>query len=128
MNETELGYGALSLLPTAVVVVLALATKRTLESLLAGVVVGIFLLDASSPLTLLSNISLDVMMNETVAWIILVCGLMGSLIGLFIRTGAVQAFTQSVIARVSGRNGSLFTAWVLGLCLFVDDYLSCCCC
>lgn len=117
-------FGILSLVPTAVVVVLALATHRAIESLLAGVIVGLFMIAPSAPLDLMATISLEVMMNETVAWIILVCGLMGSLIGLFIRTGAVAAFTQAVIARVSGRRGGLFTAWFLGLCLFVDDYLN----
>ncbi|RPH97535.1 MAG: sodium:proton antiporter [Lysobacterales bacterium] len=117
-------YGALALIPTLVVIALALWTHRTIESLLAGVVVGLFMLAPTDPLGLGAEISLAVMQNETVGWIILVCGFMGSLIALFIRTGAVSAFTEAVIARVHTKKGGLFTAWVLGIFLFVDDYLN----
>jgi Na+/H+ antiporter NhaC len=117
-------YGALALLPTLVVIVLALWSRRTIESLLAGTVVGLFMLAPSDPLGLAAEISLAVMQNETVGWVILVCGFMGSLIALFIRTGAVSAFTENVIARVHSKRGGLLTAWVLGLFLFVDDYLN----
>ena len=117
-------YGVLTLVPTLVVVVLALWTHRTIESLLAGSIVGLFILDPTSPLQLLADKSLAVMLNETVAWIILVCGFMGSLIALFIRTGAIGAFTKAVIKRVSSKKEALFTAWLLGIFLFVDDYLN----
>lgn len=120
MNE----YGILTLVPTLVVVVLALWSHRTIESLLAGSIVGLFILDPAAPLQLLADKSLAVMMNETVAWIILVCFFMGSLIALLIRTGAIGAFTARVVERVNGRKGALFTAWVLGIFLFVDDYLN----
>jgi Na+/H+ antiporter NhaC len=117
-------YGILALIPTGVVVILAVWTHRTIESLLAGTIVGLFMIAPTDPLGLAAEISLAVMMNETVGWVILVCGFMGSLIALFIRTGAVLAFTQAVIARVHTQKGGLFTAWVLGLFLFVDDYLN----
>ncbi len=117
-------FGIYGLIPTAVVVVLALWTHRTIECLLAGVIVGLFMVAPTAPLSLMAEISLEVMMNETVGWVILVCGFMGSLIALFIRTGAVAAFTHSVITRVSSKKGGLMTAWVLGIFLFVDDYLN----
>jgi Na+/H+ antiporter NhaC len=117
-------YGALALIPTLVVIALALWSHRTIESLLAGVAVGLFMIAPTDPLGLAAEISLAVMKNDTVGWVILVCGFMGSLIALFIRTGAVSAFTETVIARVHTRKGGLFTAWVLGIFLFVDDYLN----
>ena len=117
-------YGLLTLVPTGVVLILALWSHRTIESLLAGTIVGLFILEPSAPLQLLAEKSLAVMMNETVAWIILVCGFMGSLIALFIRTGALGAFTQLVFQRISSKRQALFTAWVLGIFLFVDDYLN----
>jgi len=117
-------YGIYGLIPTLVVIVLALWTHRTIECLLAGVIVGLFMIAPTQPLALMAEISLEVMMNETVGWIILVCGFMGSLIALFIRTGAVAAFTHSIITHVHSKKGGLFTAWLLGLFLFVDDYLN----
>ena len=117
-------YGLLTLVPTLVVLILALWSHRTIESLLAGTLVGIFILDPMNPMTLLVDKSLAVMMNDTVAWIILVCGFMGSLIALFIRTGSTLAFTELVITRISSRRGALMTTWMLGIFLFVDDYLN----
>jgi len=117
-------FGVYGLIPTAVVIILALWTHRTIECLLAGVIVGLFMIAPTAPLSLMAEISLEVMMNETVGWVILVCGFMGSLIALFIRTGAVSAFTHKVIKHVHTKKGGLLTAWVLGLFLFVDDYLN----
>ena len=118
-------FGILSLIPTAVVIALALWTHRTIESLLAGIIVGLFMVSPGEPLALMAEISLAVMQNETVGWVILVCGFMGSLIALFIRTGAVSAFSDAVVSRVRSKVGALLAAWVLGIFLFVDDYLNC---
>ncbi len=72
----------------------------------------------------MAEISLEVMMNETVGWISLVCGFMGSLIALFIRSGAVAAFSHKITKYVHTKKGRLMAAWVLGIFLFVDDYLN----
>ena len=117
-------YGVLALLPTGLVVILALWSRRSIESLLAGSLLGAFMLAPHNPLGLLADHSLAVMMNETVAWIILVCGFMGSLIALFIRTGAVSAFSAALSARLKSRRQALMATWVLGIFLFVDDYLN----
>jgi len=65
-------FGIYGLIPTAVVIVLALWTHRTIECLLAGVIVGLFMVAPTEPLSLMAEISLEVMMNETVGWVILV--------------------------------------------------------
>ncbi|MDZ7644363.1 MAG: Na+/H+ antiporter NhaC family protein [Woeseiaceae bacterium] len=62
--------------------------------------------------------------DEDVAWVILVCGFMGSLIGLLIRTGATLAFTQRMTAFVRSQKSALFATWVMGIFMFVDDYLN----
>jgi Na+/H+ antiporter NhaC len=107
-----------------VVIILALWTHRTVECLLAGVIVGLFMIAPSQPLALMAEISLEVMMNETVAWVILVCGFMGSVIALLIRTGATRAFTAKMTAMVRSQKSALYMTWVLGIFMFVDDYLN----
>ena len=72
----------LVLLPYMVTVVTAMLSRRPIESLLAGVLVGLIMLEPSTALTNFSSILLEVMMSETIAWVIIVCGLMGSLIML----------------------------------------------
>ena len=110
--------GALSLLPTAVVIALALWTHRTIESLLAGIVVGLFLVSPGEPLALMAEISLAVMMNETVGWVILVCGFMGSLIAeSFFGIPGLGSYT---IDAINAQDFSIVRAMVfLGAALYI---------
>ena len=116
--------GLSSLLPAAVAVVTALSTRRPIESLLAGVLSGLLLLDPGAAVSNFSDILLSVMMDETIAWVIIVCGLMGSLIALVMRVGAANAFSRSLAARAKDGNSALLYTWLLGLLIFIDDYLN----
>lgn len=117
-------FGVLSLIPTLIVLTLAISTRRTIEALLAGSIVGVFMAEPSNPLELLTQKSLAVLTDEDVAWVILVCGLMGSLIALLIRTGAATAFTASLTRFTHSKTRALLVTWLMGLFLFVDDYLN----
>jgi Na+/H+ antiporter NhaC len=64
------------------------------------------------------------MTDPDVAWVILVCGFMGSLIGILIRTGATSAFTEKMSTWVKSPKSALMASWVLGIFMFVDDYLN----
>ena len=117
-------FGLWSLFPTLVVLVMAIVTRRTIESLMTGALVGMLMLDPTSVVTQASDTLLTVLGNDTVTWIILVCGLFGSLIALLVRTGGVLTFGDVMTRRIHGRRQSLLATWVLGLVIFVDDYLN----
>ncbi|MFC3282723.1 Na+/H+ antiporter NhaC family protein [Litchfieldella rifensis] len=117
-------FGLWSLFPTLVVLGMAIITRRTIESLLAGTLVGLLMIDPTTVVTQGSNILLDVLGDDTVTWIVLVCGLFGSLIALLVKTGGVLTFGDVVTRRVHSRAQSLLTTWLLGLVIFVDDYLN----
>ena len=68
--------------------------------------------------------SIRVMTDDDVAWVILVCGFMGSLIGILIRTGSTSAFTEVMARYVKSQRSALMATWVLGIFMFVDDYLN----
>lgn len=114
----------LVLIPAAVTIVIAILSRRPIESLLSGVVVGLLMLEPGASLTNFSAILLDVMMDETIAWIIIVCGLMGSLISLLMRVGAANAFSDALAVRAQSSGSALLYTWLLGLVIFVDDYLN----
>ena len=114
----------ISLLPAAVAVITALLTRRPIESLLAGVFAGLLLLEPWASPANFSAILLDVMMDETVAWVIIVCGLMGSLIALLRQVGASRAFSRVLAARAKDGKSALLYTWLLGLLIFIDDYLN----
>lgn len=116
--------GFWSLIPTLSVLVLALASKKTFESLLGGVLVGYLLLytfDFFDPLT--AGL-LKVMQDPTIGWIILVCGLFGSFNYLLVRSGAALGFANFLLRFVRSRRGSLLATWLMGLTIFIDDYLN----
>ena len=114
----------MSLIPTAVVLAVAVATRRPVESLIAGALVGFVILAPRDPLTAFTDGMLTVMRNETVGWIILVCALFGSLITLLVRVGAAGRFGDAAASRIRSRRGSLTVTWALGLFVFIDDYLN----
>lgn len=114
----------LSLIPAAVAIVTAVLSRRPIESLLAGVFAGLLLLGPGSAISNFSTILLEVMMDETIAWVIIVCGLMGSLIALLMRVGAADAFSHALASRAKDARSSLLYTWCLGLVIFIDDYLN----
>ena len=67
-------WGFKSLLPTLFVLSIALISRAPFESLLTGVVAGLIMLDHSSVVTSLADTLSAVMGNETIIWIVLVCG------------------------------------------------------
>lgn len=117
-------FGAMAMVPSFLVFVLAIWTKRPIESLLCGSLLGLMMLHGFGFMTELAGTSLRVLTDEDVAWVILVCGFMGSLIALLIRTGGATAFTAKLQHWVKSRKSALFTTWGLGLVMFVDDYLN----
>ena len=119
-TETSL----LVLLPALVTVITAILSRRPIESLLAGVFVGLLMIEPSAALSNFSSILLEVMMHETIAWVIIVCGLMGSLITLLMRVGAASAFSRALSSKAQNSTSALLYTWLLGLLVFIDDYLN----
>jgi Na+/H+ antiporter NhaC len=85
---------------------------------------GLAMLHGTGFVAALAETSVDVMTDPDVAWVILVCGLMGGVIGLLLRTAATRAFTNRIAAGVGSARGALMASWVLGISMFVDDYLN----
>jgi Na+/H+ antiporter NhaC len=116
--------GVLTLLPTLIVFALAILTHRPIESLIAGSLVGLVILNGTGFVGGFAEASIRVMTDADVAWVILVCGFMGSLIGILIRTGSTSSFTRLMSTRVRSEKTALIATWGLGILMFVDDYLN----
>jgi Na+/H+ antiporter NhaC len=116
--------GAIVLLPTLVVFTLAIFTHRPIESLITGSIVGLFMIHGWGFIGGFAETSIRVMTDEDVAWVILVCGFMGSLIGILIRTGSTRSFTEKMTSIVRSQRSALMATWGLGILMFVDDYLN----
>ncbi len=70
------------------------------------------------------NIS-KVMGDETIIWVVLVCGLMGAFIQLLEISGCLGGFTEWMKSKITSRRQSTMATVILGAVVFIDDYLSC---
>jgi len=116
--------GIISLIPTLAVILFALISKKTFEALLGGSIIGFVILFKQSFFSSFTTSLLNVMKDPTIGWVILVCGLFGSLIHLLVRSGGTKAFADYLLRYVKNRKGALLVTWGLGLCIFIDDYLN----
>lgn len=119
-------YGALCLIPVAVVIVTALLTRRTLECMLLGALVGFIILDPN-PGKWIANFFgafYTVVGDATTVWIILVCGLFGTLIAIIEKSGGTEGFAELATKVAKGRKSALITTWILGIIVFIDEYLN----
>jgi Na+/H+ antiporter NhaC len=64
------------------------------------------------------------MMSEDIAWLIVVCGLMGSIIALIEKAGGSYAFGEWIASKAKTERASLLWTWFLGIIIFIDDYLN----
>jgi tetracycline resistance efflux pump len=108
-------YGAISLLPTVVVLALAIWSHRTIESVIAGALVAFIITSQEQFLASLADAALTVMQDKDTAWVLLVCGLYGSFIALLVKGGGAQAFGNLVSGHVSSKRESLRWTWSLRL-------------
>lgn len=123
-----------SIIPAIFLLVYIFLTKQVFESLTLGIVLG-FLMVSISQLYLVEEESLGFfdavnyslisnMANEDTVWLFIVCGLMGSFVALIEKAGGVYAFGAWVAKRAKTRKSTLLWTWILGLIIFVDDYLN----
>jgi Na+/H+ antiporter NhaC len=56
--------------------------------------------------------------------VLLICIMLGGLIGLLIRSGASQAFGNLINSKVKTQKGAQVTTWLIGILIFFDDYFN----
>lgn len=116
--------GIYALIPPLVVVILGILTRRAFEPLLVGCLVGFLMISPSEFPGNFVEAMTKTLQNEDMVWVILVCGLYGSMIHLIIQSGSVIAFGDYLLRYVKSRRTSLFVSWLMGVIIFIDDYMS----
>lgn len=125
---------AFSLIPAIFLLVYIFFTKRVVEGLVLASVVGVIMISRpettgegmwmTNAFAMFSDFLLETMMDEDIAWLIIVCGLMGSIISLIEKSGGAHAFGEWAAKRATTQKSALMWTWVLGVIIFVDDYLN----
>ncbi len=127
-GQVELNYGIFCIIPIIVILVIAIWKKVTFPAILAGVIVACLMIAKGNPLVTI-GLFLDqfyiTACDSGTMWVLLLCALFGALIALMTESGGVLGFTGWAKKLLSSRKKTLFGTWILGIIVFVDDYLNC---
>jgi len=122
-EKTE-DIGALSIISPLFLLTFIFMTKRIMEALILGTLLSHVMMDKGDFLFSFNNTLWAVAMDETTVWIIIVCGILGSIIALLQKSGGAYAFGEWVSVRAKTKKSALLWTWLLGMLIFIDDYLN----
>ena len=114
--------GLIALLIILIVIIGSITTHRCEEFMIGGSIIGAIFLFGGSFLT-----EWCTLLQETISenvWIIVVCGLFGSLIALLQAAKGNYGFSKLVSKLCNSERKTLLTTFLLGILIFVDDYLN----
>lgn len=117
-----MSYGLIATLIVLVIVIGAITTKKCEAFLIGGSMVGAMVLWKGGFLTKWVSTLEEVVADE--AYVILICGLFGSLVALLTASKGSFGFTKIVTKICNTERKTLFTTFILGILIFVDDYLN----
>jgi Na+/H+ antiporter NhaC len=119
--------GAWCMLPALLVLFLAIRTKKPLEALLAGCVSSYAVIAVCTHQNF-KDILLESFFKTATdhdhVWMILVCGLFGSVIALLNYSKGTTAIARFLHRFCKTEKSFLMFAWLLGILIFVDDYMN----
>lgn len=117
-----------SLVPPFVAIALALISKEVYSSLFAGIFLGaLFLSDFNVEKTINSvtdgfTASLADSGHAGILIFLVVLGVIGVLL---FKSGGSKAYGEWALRHIKSRRGAQFATFILGVCIFVDDYFNC---
>lgn len=117
-------YPIISAIPALFILIYIFLTKRVFESLTLGIILGFLMAYQGEFFAEINNSLISNLTSEDTAWLFVVCGLMGSFVALIERAGGVYAFGNWVAKRARTRKSTLLWTWLLGIFIFIDDYLN----
>lgn len=125
-------FPILTILPPLVAIIMVIATRKVLASLLSGAILSILLITNFHPvesLKLLFSSVLDLFWSEGAPnWynilILLFLLELGAITALVLMSGGTRAFSNWARQRVKDRRGSQILTAILGMVIFIDDYFN----
>jgi Na+/H+ antiporter NhaC len=124
LPDDPANLGVLKLLPAIFLIGYIFWTKRILEAIILATILAFVMVHKGGWFGAFNESLLEVMMSEDVAWLFIVCGLIGSIIMLIEKAGGAWAFGEWVSKRAKTEKSTLIWTWILGVAIFIDDYLN----
>lgn len=113
-----------TVVPLLLMLVLVITTKKIFESMLIPIALVFIMKDGKNFLTGFQDAVYEVFAEGTYPWILLMLTLFGALIRLLIRSGGISGFRRFATRYIKSERSSLVFTWILGLVLFIDDYIN----
>lgn len=117
-------YGFWCLVPPIAMLVFAIKTKKSFEALVFGSLIAYIIMYGFRFIAPWCGMLLDEMSNADNQYILLLCGLFGSLIFLLREARGTEGFSRMVLRFCKSERSVLMTSSLLGCLIFVDDYLN----
>ncbi|PIE62291.1 MAG: sodium:proton antiporter [Desulfobacterales bacterium] len=117
-------FGIISVIPSLFLLGFIFYTKRILEGLTLASLLAFLMAYKTGFFGEFSGTLTEVLTDGDTQWLFIVCGLMGSIIGLIEHSGGAEAFGNWVAKRAKTRKATLLWTWLLGIIIFIDDYLN----
>lgn len=112
------------LLPPAVMLIFAIKTKKSFEALVLGSLVAYFIMHGVKFLQPWCELVLNEISNSDNEYILLICGLFGSLIFILREARGTEGFSKMILRFCKSERMVLIISYILGCVIFVDDYLN----
>lgn len=119
-----MNFGILSIVPVIVVIILAVYSRKAFESILVGTLIASLIYYGPRFILGWVNTLLDVAGTADTQWILLMCGLFGSLIALITASHGTDGFKKIGEKICKTEKTTKLTAFFLGVIIFIDDYLN----
>ncbi len=130
-KSNAVAYGALTLLPPLVAIVLAFITRNVIFSLFMGIFAGIFMVNISGENIFASFFNIFVDMSGKMvssladswnAGIVLQVLTIGGLIAVITKMGGPRAIAEKLATRAKTPASAQVYTWIMGFFIFFDDY------
>lgn len=116
--------GILTLLPPLVIIVMAIRTRSTTFSLIAGAFVCCILQYKTGALSGFIDLLYTVGCSEDTVWYALFVALFGCILGVWSATGATRSVAEYLMRFATNQRRTFLLTWFIGLLLFIDDFTS----
>lgn len=114
--------GLIAIIIILMIIVGAIATRRCVEFMIVGSLAASAFLYGKDFLAQWCVLLQEVLSEN--AWIVLVCGLFGSLIVLLQEAKGTFGFSKLVSRFCKNQKITMLTSFIMGILIFVDDYLN----
>lgn len=123
--EEAVYYGALSLIPVVLTIIVVLLTKNVCVSLFSGILSGALIISGGAPMTALKasigEFIIPRLVDSYNAGVIVLLVFIGGFVTLLEKSGGAEAFARVVAKFVNTRCKTQLAAWLGGILIFFSE-------